>query len=226
MCGGAPGAGLGRSAPSSCHPQALPSDRPLLRRPWAWDVCMYGSRGRPVCRGWGQSRPLRWSHAQNLPPLHPSHPFLGKGKTEGKYDRCSILQNELIAWQSHREMRLAGEYSTEEAWRAHGAGERPCQAETRSRRHGRGAAASRSAGPTAQSWAAWEPGPQLRSRRVQVHKVTLTSGHPHGYVHMAQDREEHPLSRVHTPVPPAPPHTAGSLCRGWASRLWEPWPCR
>lgn len=39
-----------------------------------------------------------------------SYPSLRKGKTRGKYDRCNILQNELITWQSHREKRLAEEY--------------------------------------------------------------------------------------------------------------------
>lgn len=42
--------------------------------------------------------------------LYPN-PFLEEKKVNGKYDRCNSLQNELITWLSHREMRLA-----EEAW--------------------------------------------------------------------------------------------------------------
>lgn len=149
--------------------------------------------------------------------LHSTPPTLSweKEKSRGNMTDAVFLQNELIAWQSHREMRLAGEYSMEEAeackWRwekasvsvTHGAwamaaGQRPLT----------------QLGRTAQSWATWEQEPQAKEQACAVHKATLTSGHPHGYMHMAQDREEHPLSCVHPPQPP----TTGSLCLGVGPR--------
>lgn len=76
-------------------------------------------------------------------------------------------------------------------------------------------------GRTAQSWAMWELEPQAKEQACALHKVTFMSGHPHGYVHMAQDREEHPLSHVHPPAP----HDQEPVSWGWASRLWELRPC-
>lgn len=163
---------------------------------------------------------------RNLPPLHPSHPFLGKGKMEGEYDRCSILQNELIAWQSHREMRLAGEYSMEEAeackwcW-GKASVSVTCRAWCFGLGRGRGAAAPHSAGPLSSVLGTWEPEPQAEEQACAVHRSPSRPDTPMGTCTWPRTGKN---THSHVSTPPAP-HDREPVSWGWASRLWELRPC-